>query len=46
MDGVIGQVADLVGAELGAARARIAAGRAEIRKYVTGLAPDLRDVGT
>ena len=45
MDGVIGQVADLVGAELGAARARIAAGRAEIRKYVTGLAPDLRDVG-
>ena len=45
MDGVIGEVADVVGTELAAARARIAAGRAEIRKYVTGLGPDLRDVG-
>ena len=45
MDGVIGKVADLVGAELTSARARIAAGQAEVHKYVTALPKDLRDVG-
>jgi hypothetical protein len=45
MDSVIGQVADVVGAELGAARKRIADGRAEVRKYVAGLPADLQKVG-
>ncbi len=45
MDGVIGKVADLVGAELTSARARIAQGQGEVHKYVTGLPKDLQDVG-
>jgi hypothetical protein len=45
MDGVIGEVADIVGTELTAARARIAEGRAEVQRYVAKLPADLRDVG-
>jgi hypothetical protein len=45
MDGVIGEVADIVGTELTAARTRIADGRAEVQKYVAKLPADLRDVG-
>ena len=45
MDAVIGQVADIVGGELNAARLRIAQGRAEVRDYVTQLPTDLQKVG-
>jgi hypothetical protein len=45
MDVVIGQVADVVGAELTAARNRIAQGRAEVGKYVAQLPQDLKQVG-
>ncbi len=45
MDGVIGEVADLVGNELNAARLKIAAGRAEVHDYVTQLPQDLQKVG-
>jgi hypothetical protein len=45
MDGVIGEVADIVGSELTAARTRIAQGRGEVQKYVAQLPADLRDVG-
>jgi hypothetical protein len=45
MDGVIGEVADLVGGELNAARMKIAAGRAEVHDYVTQLPQDLQKVG-
>ncbi|MDA0140715.1 phage tail protein, partial [Solirubrobacter deserti] len=45
MDGVIGKVADVVGAGLTAARARIAQGQAEIKKYVAQLPQDLQKVG-
>ncbi|WP_053226032.1 phage tail protein [Solirubrobacter soli] len=45
MDGVIGKVADVVGAALTAARARIAQGKAEIAKYVAQLPQDLQKVG-
>ncbi len=45
MDGVIGEVADIVGTELTAARTRIAQGRAEVQKYVAQLPADLREVG-
>jgi hypothetical protein len=45
MDAVIGKVADVVGAGLTAARARIAAGKAEITKYVAQLPQDLQKVG-
>ncbi len=45
MDGVIGEVADLVGNELNAARMKIAAGRAEVHDYVTQLPQDLQKVG-
>src|SRR5215218_6891695 len=45
MDAVIGQVADVVGAELNAARMRIAQGRTEVRDYVTKLPADLQKVG-
>jgi hypothetical protein len=45
MDQVIGQVADVVGTELNAARDRIATGRAEVKKYVAQLPEDLRKVG-
>ena len=45
MDGVIGEVADIVGKELTAARARITEGRAEVQKYVAQLPADLKEVG-
>ena len=45
MQAVIGRVADLVGAELTRAKARVAAGKAEIEKYVGGLPKDLQSVG-
>jgi hypothetical protein len=45
MDAVIGQVADIVGGELTAARARIASGKAEVHKYVAGLPADLQQIG-
>ena len=45
MEGVISQVADVVGRELAAAKARIVNGRAEITKYVAGLPRDLQKVG-
>jgi len=45
MDVVIGQVADIVGGELNAARMRIAEGRAEVHDYVTQLPADLQKVG-
>src|SRR5262249_44267023 len=45
MDGVIGNVADLVGNELTSARARIAQGKTEVHQYVTALPKDLQDVG-
>ena len=45
MDGVIDRVADLVGAQLTAAKTRIAAGRQQITTYVAGLKGDLKEVG-
>ena len=45
MDGVIDQVADLVGSQLTAAKTRIAAGRLQITTYVAGLKGDLKEVG-
>jgi hypothetical protein len=45
MDGVITRVADTVGNDLGAAKRRIAAGRAEIASYVKSLPEDLKKVG-
>jgi len=45
MDGVIGEVADVVGSQLTAARARIVQGRADVQKYVTQLPADLKEVG-
>ncbi|HEX5859371.1 MAG TPA: hypothetical protein VFY91_14800 [Microbacterium sp.] len=45
MDAVIGQVADIVGGELNAARMRIAQGRTEVRNYVVQLPRDLQKVG-
>ena len=45
MDGVISQVADIVGTDLGAAKKRIATGRAEITTYVKSLPADLKKVG-
>ncbi|OFE15251.1 hypothetical protein BA895_05710 [Humibacillus sp. DSM 29435] len=45
MDRVISQAADIVGAELGAAKQRIAAGQAEIGAYVKALPNDLKKVG-
>jgi hypothetical protein len=45
MDAVIGQVADIVGGELNAARMRIAQGKTEVRKYVAQLPQDLQKVG-
>ncbi|MGH2970026.1 MAG: phage tail protein, partial [Solirubrobacteraceae bacterium] len=45
MDGVIGEVADIVGNELNAARVRIAEGRAEVRNFVAQLPTDLQQVG-
>ncbi|MEO7000000.1 MAG: hypothetical protein ABI112_18135 [Terracoccus sp.] len=45
MDRVISGVADIVGADLGAAKARIAKGQAEIAAYVKTLPDDLKKVG-
>ena len=45
MDAVIGKVADVVGAGLTAARARITQGKGEIAKYVAQLPQDLQKVG-
>ena len=45
MDGVISRVADIVGTDLGAAKKRIATGRAEIASYVKSLPADLQKVG-
>jgi hypothetical protein len=45
MERVISSVADVVGAELGAAKARIAQGRQEIADYVASLPTDLQAVG-
>jgi hypothetical protein len=45
MDGVISRVADIVGGDLGAAKARIAAGKNEIAAYVKTLPGDLAKVG-
>ena len=45
MDGVISNVADIVGNDLNAAHARIAQGQAEVKKYVTGLPKDLKKLG-
>jgi len=45
MDVVIGNVATIVGAELTAARSRIAEGRAEVHTYVSELEPGLREIG-
>ncbi|KRA32425.1 MULTISPECIES: phage tail protein [unclassified Nocardioides] len=46
MDGVIANVADIVGNDLKAAKERIAKGRGEIAAYVKTLSPDLRKVGS
>jgi hypothetical protein len=46
MDGVISKVADIVGSDLGAAKKRIAAGKAEIAAYVKSLPAGLRRVGS
>ena len=46
MDGVISRVADIVGADLAAAKKRIAAGKAEIAAYVKSLPADLQKVGS
>ncbi|MGH3822373.1 MAG: phage tail protein [Pseudonocardiaceae bacterium] len=45
MQAVISDIADLVGRELARAKERVAAGRAEIAKYVAGLSPELQKVG-
>jgi hypothetical protein len=46
MNGVISQVADIVGNDLTAAKQRIAKGRAEISTYVAGLPSALQKVGS
>ena len=46
MDGVISRVADVVAADLTAAKKRIATGRAEIATYVKTLPADLQKVGS
>ncbi|WP_202866629.1 phage tail protein [Kribbella voronezhensis] len=46
MNGVISRVADIVGAGLTKAKARIAAGRSEIAAYVKSLPADLQKVGS
>lgn len=45
MNAVIDRIADLVGAELTRAKARIAQGRQEIQTYVVGLPKELQKVG-
>ncbi|MGY2746754.1 phage tail protein [Arthrobacter sp. UYCu723] len=46
MDGVISNVANIVGTELDKAKQRIARGRAEIASYVKSLPADLQKVGS
>ncbi|MFW0784986.1 deaminase domain-containing protein [Gordonia sp. CPCC 206044] len=46
MDGVITKVADIVAADLGAAKKRIAAGKLQIATYVKSLPADLKKLGT
>ncbi|HEX5811243.1 MAG TPA: hypothetical protein VFY38_04015, partial [Pseudonocardia sp.] len=46
MDGVITKVADIVAADLTAAKKRIATGRADIAAYVRSLPTDLQKVGS
>ncbi len=45
MDGVISQVADIVGNDLSLAKQRIATGKTEIAAFVKTLSPDLQKVG-
>ncbi|WP_204034420.1 hypothetical protein [Micromonospora qiuiae] len=45
MQQVISGVADIIGAELGRAKQRIATGRAELQAAVKGLDPDLQAIG-
>ncbi len=45
MDGVISDIADIVGRELTAARARITKGRSDVQQYVAKLPSDLKEVG-
>jgi hypothetical protein len=45
MDSVISNVADIVGGDLAAAKAKIAAGKAEITSYVKSLPANLQKVG-
>ncbi|KGN41277.1 phage tail protein [Knoellia aerolata] len=45
MEGVISGVADIVATDLGAAKARIAKGKADVAAYVKTLGPDLAKVG-
>jgi hypothetical protein len=45
MDGVISDVANIVGTDLTAAKQRIARGKSEIASYVKGLPADLQKVG-
>ena len=46
MDGVISDVAEIVGRDLSAAKTRIATGRTEITSYVKSLPKDLQRVGS
>lgn len=46
MDGVISRVADIVGGDLTAAKARIAKGRSDIAAYVKSLPKDLQKIGS
>ena len=46
MDGVISDVAEIVGRDLSAAKARIATGQTEISSYVKSLPKDLQRVGS
>ncbi|MFJ7226773.1 hypothetical protein [Streptomyces sp. NPDC098090] len=45
MQRVISSVADIIGTELGKAKARIAKGRAELKAEVDKLSADLREFG-
>ena len=46
MDRTIGKVADIVGTDLNAAKARIASGKGQISTYVASLPKDLKKVGS
>ncbi|WP_148654453.1 phage tail protein [Paraburkholderia caribensis] len=45
MDAVVGRIADIVGAELARAKARIAAGQKEVAQQVAALPRDLKQIG-